>query len=249
MDAEVVARLGWQDLLVVSLVGGLAVAIFTKIADGILAAFQRRSQQSHEVAAREADLAHRRTDLAQQADMQQLELDQRRQLQGLDQAHQRQLQLDSRAHGALERLRDSHDAARDALVADVASVEAWLQYHWGVDYGLERGDWVAEYEPKPRLQSIAELLAVLDGVAAKHPLASVRSSARALRGSISGHFGSIQEVWDDASNTHIHQTGTTPAFEQYQEWADRVEELIRLMHTPPTAPDVPVDGGASQSSA
>lgn len=252
MNTQVVAELGWQDLLTLSLLGGLSVAIFTKVADYLLARVQRTSDHEHQQLIQAEELGQRREEnaaaLDQQAEMQRGDLAQKQELQALEQQHQIRGQDDARRHQALERLRDAHDQARKDLNNEAAAVRAWLDYQWGNDYGLERGDWVTEFEPRPRLVNVAQVLAALDALALTHPVRAVRATAASLRSSISGHFGSIREEWDDRTSSHVMRTGTTPSFEDYAQWMEQADSLIDLLHTPPTMSDG-VAGGATEGQS
>lgn len=211
-----VAGLGWTDLLQVAFAGGLASAFLGKTADALLGRWQRRSDQRHQAQAQQRDLAHTRA------------------MQKADQEHQRRMDREARDHASLTMLVQAHYEARDLLLDDAAGALEWLVHEWGAHDTA----WVPEHDPTPRMTTVTEVLQALDRVETKHPTRSVRRIARELKGGISGHYGMIEEVWDDRLQVRIRRAGAAPPADLFQRWTQQARNLVEAMHAPPSTAEV-----------
>lgn len=230
LQAAVATHVSTFDWVKIVLASGAVAAILTKVLDGLLAKFQRKSEQGHQDRSQERELNH-------QAQMQGRELTHQLGMQEAEQRHQRRLQLEAREDESLKFLIAAHDKARETLLESAVDAEEWLTSQLQRIYGSGH-DFSPENEPQPSLTNITDVLAGLRRVEVNHPTSPVRSKARDLRTDLSAHYGSIGLEWDYRHKEDVYKVGINPSENQLFKWIDKAEELIEGIHRTPSLKDI-----------
>lgn len=115
----------------------------------------------------------------------------------------------------------------------------WLGFELVKNYGK---DWdVFDYnEPKPKFNSVTEVIGSLRLIGQTHPTRSVRRLANELKNSIDSHYSSHIGYGEEFGEPIL---GGTPTVDKLSRWIEKCDNLIELMHEPPNLEDVrgPVD--------
>jgi hypothetical protein len=150
-------------------------------------------------------------------------------LQKGEQAFKERLQRDEREDQSLQLLIAAHFDQREKSLKDAVDVREWVWLQSYTLYGPDH-DYYGDHEPPANITTIADALSALNRIAYFHPTRSIRARANNLGGSIAGHFNSIN---DDFSGI-----GGKPSEEQLEKWLDSADEIIELIHTPPSLDEI-----------
>lgn len=230
MRTEIVAQISTADWIKIVLASGVVAAVLTKILDGLLARFQRKSEQRHQNTTQQLALTH-------DTQMQERALKHQQDMQEAEQTHQSEMQRESREDESLRLLIAAHDEAREGLLESAVGAEEWLSSEMNRTHGLDY-DFSPENEPHPGLDDITEVIAALHEIEVRHPTRSVRRKARQLRGNLSAHYGTIDTEWDSSLREYVPKVGVRPSADQFFNWIEKAQDLVELIHTPPTSEDI-----------
>jgi hypothetical protein len=161
--ALTVTHLSITDWVIIAVCSGFAAAIFNQIAGGLLAKFQRSSDQRHQQA-----------------------------LQESEQKFQERMQKDAREHESLQLLIKSHFEQRDKLLEAATESYNWIYYQLFRNYGFDHEVYEYN-EPDPKFKDVSEVVGGLRLIAQAHPTRSVRRLASELKNDISAHYSSLTE--------------------------------------------------------
>ena len=150
-------------------------------------------------------------------------------MQKNDQAFNERLHRDERENQSLQLLITAHFDQRERSLKDAVDVWGWLRHEYSTLYGADT-DYYGVHDPPTNISTVAEVLSALDRVSYFHPTRSVRSLANKLESSIADQFNTVNDRMDGV--------GDDPSREQLSKWMRSANELIELIHTPPSLDEV-----------
>lgn len=150
-------------------------------------------------------------------------------IQKSEQAFNERLHKEERENQSLQLLITAHFEQRQRSLKDAVDVRDWIWHHLRILYGPDH-DYYGDDDPPPSLKTVTEVLSALNRIAYYHPTRSVRDRAKRLESSIASQFGRVNDQMDGV--------GSDPSDDQLFEWLKSADELIELIHTPPSLDEV-----------
>lgn len=150
-------------------------------------------------------------------------------IQKNDQAFNERLHREERENQSLQLLITAHFNQRENSLKDAVDALEWIWYQNRTLHGPDH-DYFGQDDPPPNINTVTEVLSALNRVSYFHPTRSVRSQAKGLESSIALHFNS--------PNAEMNGVGGDPSYDQLSKWTESAEELVELIHTPPSLNEV-----------
>lgn len=150
-------------------------------------------------------------------------------MQKNEQAFNERLHRDERENQSLQLLITAHFDQRERSLKDAVDARDWVWHNLRTLYGPDH-DYYGDNDPSPNINTVTEVLSALNRVSYFHPTRSVRSRAKELESSIALHFNSVNDQMDGV--------GGDPSYDQLTKWMQSADELIELIHTPPSLNEV-----------
>jgi hypothetical protein len=150
-------------------------------------------------------------------------------MQRNEQSFNERLHRDERENQSLQLLITAHFDQREKSLKDAVDVHDWVWYNLRKLHGPDH-DYYGDDDPPPNINTVTEVLSALNRVSYFHPTRSVRGRAKGLESSIAYHFNSVNDQMDGL--------GGDPSYDQLSKWIQSADELIELIHTPPSLDEV-----------
>ena len=217
--ALTVTHVDITDWILVALSSGFAAAVFNQLIGGLLAKFQRSSDQRHQEA-----------------------------LQDSRQQFEERMQKDARENESLQLLIKSHFKQRDKLLEAATASYNWVNYEIYRNYGMNY-DVYAYNEPVPEgneADTIASLRLITQTHPTRSVRSLARQLTGSMSRHYSS-ITSYRK--DPSGKREIPEIGETPTEDQLFEWLKQCGTLIELMHTPPTLDEVRPSSNTMASAA
>lgn len=184
------------DWVVVALSSGFAAAVFNQIAAGLLAKFQRSSDQRHQ-----------------------------RTLQESQQEFQDRMQKDTRENESLQLLIKSHFEQRHRLLEAAIESYNWIYLQIFENYGSQN-EVYEYHEPPPKLNSVTDVIGSLRMISQTHPTRSVRQLAKRLKDGINRHYSTLTECGEEFGEPIVGGTPSEDRLFEWLKECDALIEML-----------------------
>jgi hypothetical protein len=182
--------------VVFALSSGLAAAVFNQIAAGLLAKFQRSSDQRHQ-----------------------------RALQESQQSFQERMQKDARENESLQLLIKSHFEQRDRLLEAAIESYNWVYRQIFENYGFQN-EVYEYHGPSPRFSSASDVIGSLRVISQTHPTRSVRQLAGRLKDRIAGHYSTLTGYGEEHDEPIVGGTPSENQLFDWLKESDALIEML-----------------------